>query len=108
LSIVNCFWLLIPIFLWNAILTPRLTHAGFQSDADVPSWILMLENVLRIAVFALPLLLPLQWNDQREKIGIIVYVAGTLIYFCSWIPLVYFPEARWSTSALVFLAPHFT
>ena len=89
LTFINCFWLLVPLFLWNAIFIPKLTQAGFASDADVPRWNLVLEVILRVAVFALPLLLPLQWNSALSKTGLALYLAGVLIYFGSWLPLVY-------------------
>ena len=108
LGILNCFWLLVPILLWDVLFTPKLTQEGFKSDANVPRWLLMAEGVLRIVVFAFPILLPLQWADQLSRVGIALYVIGTLIYCGSWIPLVYLPDARWSASALGVLAPHFT
>ena len=108
LSLLNCFWLLVPILLWNVLFTPKLAQEGFRSDENVPRWILVAETVLRVVVFALPVLLPLQWADRLSRAGIVVYVVGTLIYCGSWIPLVYLPDARWSTSALGVLAPYFT
>lgn len=108
LSFLNCFWLLVPILLWNVVFIPKLTQAGFKSDANVPPWILVLEGILRVVVFAFPLLLPLQLKDQWSKTGLVVYIVGTLIYLGSWLPLVYQPNAQWSTSALGLLAPYFT
>jgi len=108
LSLLNCFWLLVPILLWNVLFTPKLTQEGFTSDKNVPRWILVAETVLRVIVFAFPILLPLQWADHLSKVGIVVYVVGTLIYFGSWVPVIYLPDAQWSTSAPGVLAPYFT
>jgi hypothetical protein len=55
LQLLNCFWLRIPIFAWNAVFTSRLAQEGFQSDAGVPRSVLVTEQALRIAVFILPL-----------------------------------------------------
>ena len=107
-SILNCFWLLIPIFVWNAIFMPKLTQEGFESDGNVPAWMLVSEHVLRAIVFILPLLLPLRLKDQWSKIRLFSYIAGTLVYFGSWLPLVYRPGAHWSTNAVGLLAPAFT
>ena len=107
-SLLNCFWLLIPIFVWNAIFTPKLTQEGFESDANVPAWMIVLEHILRAVVFILPLLLPLHLKDQWSKIGLALYIVGTLVYFGSWLPLVYRPGAQWSTSAVGLFAPAFT
>ena len=36
LQLMNCLWLLIHIFAWNAIFATRLPQEGFKSDAGVP------------------------------------------------------------------------
>ena len=36
LQLLNCFWLLLPVFAWNAVFASRLPQAGFKSDAGVP------------------------------------------------------------------------
>ena len=33
LQLLNCFWLLLPTFAWNAIFASRLPQQGFKSDA---------------------------------------------------------------------------
>ena len=105
---LNCFWLLLPVFVWNGALTSRLPQAGFQSDAGVPQPILMAEWLLRIAVFVWPLFLPLRWHSRQNRVGLILYGVGLVIYCTSWLPLIYLPEAAWSTSAAGLLAPAYT
>jgi len=104
----NCFWLLVPVLLWNLILAPRLTQEGFRSDEKVASWVLGPEGVLRIVVYAYPLLLPLQANSAASRVGSLVYVLGLLVYCGSWIPLLRRPDAKWSQSATGLLAPYLT
>jgi hypothetical protein len=108
LQLLNCFWLLLPIFLWNALFAARLPQQGFKSHAGVPQVVLLAETVLRIAVFVGPLLLPLGWQDRRSRAGLALYGLGLLVYFASWLPLIYRPEAAWSTSAAGLLAPAYT
>jgi hypothetical protein len=48
LQLLNCFWLLLPVFAWNAVFASRLPQAGFKSDAGVPRPILWAENVLSL------------------------------------------------------------
>jgi hypothetical protein len=108
LQLLNCFWLLIPIFVWNAIFASRLSQEGFKSDAGVPKPVLAAEQVLRIAVFIGPLLLPLRWQDPRSQAGLLLFAEGLLIYFASWLLLIYRPESAWSTSAAGLLAPAYT
>ena len=108
LQLLNCFWLLLPIFAWNAIFASRLPQVGFKSDVGVPHTILVAEQVLRIAVFVWPLLLPMSWQDPRSRAGLALYGLGVLIYFVSWLPLLYLPDAPWSRSAAGLLAPAYT
>ena len=108
LQLLNCFWLLLPIFLWNAVFAARLPQQGFKSDAGVPQVVLAAETVLRVAVFVWPLLLPLGWQDRRSRAGLALYGLGLVVYFASWMPLIYRPEAAWSTSAAGLLAPAYT
>jgi hypothetical protein len=78
------------------------------SDANSPGWLLAAENVTRILVFALPLFLPLQVKDAWGKAGQIVYILGTLLYFASWLPLLFASASAWSNSGFGLLAPRLT
>jgi len=101
----NCFLLMIPLLVWNLVLSPRITNLRVTSDANSPGWLLAAENVTRILVFALPLLLPLQVKDAWGKAGLIIYIFGTLVYFASWLPLMMSPGSIWSNSGIGLLAP---
>jgi hypothetical protein len=43
-----------------------------------------------------------------SKTGLAVYIIGTLIYFASWLPLIWMPDSAWSQSAAGLLAPRLT
>jgi hypothetical protein len=105
---LNCFWLLIPAFVWNIALASRLAQAGSATDAGVPQPVLAAEWALRIAVLAWPLFLPLRWDRQPGRTGLVVYCLGMLVYFASWLPLIFLPESNWSESAAGLLAPAYT
>jgi hypothetical protein len=64
--------------------------------------------VVRIFVFVLPLLLPLQQKDITSKAGLWIYIIGTLIYFASWLPFLFAPQSAWSNSTPGLLAPRLT
>jgi hypothetical protein len=83
IRLVNCLWLILPILIWNILLGPRIKDARITSDNFSPKWLLIAENSVRIFVFMLPLLMPLQLNDVTSKTGFWVYSVGTLIYFAS-------------------------
>lgn len=105
---LNCFWLLVPLLVWNIFLGPKITIDAVVSDANSPTWLLVAENIFRILVFAFPILLPLRIKDGLSKSGLVIYLAGTLVYFASWLPLLLEPNSAWSQSAVGLLAPRLT
>ena len=108
--ILNCFLLLIPILVWNAILAPKLPVA-YQAeifDKDIPSVVTLGENIFRTFVMFLPLLMPLSMASRSQKLGLYIFIFGMLVYFLSWIVLMAFPSGTWSMSAAGFLAPAYT
>jgi hypothetical protein len=105
---LNAFWLLAPVLVWNIVMGPRLAHPGFGFDNQAAPWLLISENILRLPVMALPILLPLGRKTGREKIGLGVYLVGLLLYLAGWIPLISAPSSAWSNSLAGFLAPAYT
>ena len=105
---LNCLWLILPLLVWNVFLGPKITDPRITSDAHSPAWLLTAENITRIAVFIVPLLLPLQRDAPLSKAGLTVYVIGTLIYFASWLPLLVAPGSGWRDSLPGLLAPRLT
>ena len=106
----NCFLLLLPIIVWNLIFMddlPKKLNMEFPMD-DIPAIIGCGENVLRVLVFALPLFMLFSLKKKIHKIGFLIYLMGAIIYFASWIALIYFPESVWSLSWLGFVAPAYT
>ena len=75
---------------------------------DIPPIIGITENVLRLMVFFLPLLMPLAVETGGQKIGLGIYFAGLGVYFLSWLLQTHWPESAWSRSVLGFLAPAYT
>lgn len=108
IRLLNCLWLILPILVWNIILGPRITDARITSDSFSPKWLLITENVSRIFVFMLPLLMPLQLKDITSKAGLWIYIIGTLVYFASWLPILFAPQSAWSNSPAGLLAPRLT
>lgn len=107
---LNCFILLIPVFLWNILFATSLPR-GYSIEffwKDIPPGVGITENILRIIVFFLPLLMPLTIKTSRQKIGLGIYIAGVAIYFLSWVLQIYLPESAWSISLFGFLAPAYT
>lgn len=108
--LINCGWLLLPAVLWNVVFAARLP-AAFQPQEfwrDIPSALAAVENSLRIVVFVLPFFMPLRLRERAQRRALLLFAAGTLIYFCSWLALMVAPQSAWATSALGFTAPAWT
>jgi hypothetical protein len=103
-------WLLVPVLVWNAVLAERLPRAFSPEvfEAGISSLLSTAENSLRIVLFALPFIAPLELVTKRQRRGMGVFVAGLAIYFTSWLPLINLPNSAWSVSAIGFLAPAYT
>lgn len=108
LSLLNCFWLMVPVLVWNLIFARKLSQEGFKDDFKVSTWILTSEGILRNLAFVLPILMPLQWQDPISLLGIGVYAIGLPVYCSTWLPLIYAPGAGWSKSPIGLLAPYVT
>lgn len=103
----NCFLLLIPILIWNLLLTSHLPDV-FQPDIfwkDIPSFISIPETIFRFAVMASPAFLILSVKSRAQRIGLRIYLVGTALYFGSWLILILSPEGDWSNNLFVLMAP---
>jgi hypothetical protein len=108
--VLNCFLLTIPILLWDYMFTERLPKA-FQPEIfwkDIPSFIAHIENASRLIMFVFICFMPLKIVTPIQKKGLVLYVIGTLLYFASWLMLMYFPNSIWSKSVLGLLSPAYT
>ena len=109
-NILNCMLLLLPIMAWNVIFASKLPRAYSAEifEKDIPPLIVNGENTFRLLVFILPLLMPFRIETQSQKLGLWLYIAGTVIYFIAWLAQIYFPQSAWSLSTFGFLAPAYT
>ena len=109
IDFVTCIWLLIPVFIWNAILYKKLPSEYQKEKWDrIPKGLEMSENILRIIVFMFPIILNIKIGSKIEILGLWIYLAGLLIYFLSWIMQIGFRNTSWSRSKLGFTAPAYT
>lgn len=108
--LLNCFLLVLPILIWNILFTNRLPK-DFQSEIfkkDIPVFLTYGENISRTLVFMLTLLMPLNILTTTQKKGLLLYICGTILYFISWLALMYFPGSVWSNNVFGFMAPAYT
>jgi hypothetical protein len=106
----NSFLLLIPILVWNIAFASALP-GGYSPEIfsqGIPTVISTSENVLRVFVFMLPLAMPLSIKARSQKVGLGFYLAGSLLYYLSWVAQIYYPHSAWSSSLPGFTAPAYT
>jgi len=106
--LLNGFILVIPPLVWNIIFYGKLIQKEFNDDENVPKILLYSEHLFRICVFGSPLLFSMCTQCDNISQSFLIYKAGIVIYFLSWIPLLYFPNVRWSNSFIGIMAPYFT
>ena len=108
--LLNCFLLLLPIMIWNIVFMDKLPHE-YQPEIfwkDIPVWLKYAENISRTLIFILALLMPLSISTLTQKRGVILYLGGTLLYFVSWLVLIYLPDSNWSNNIFGFMSPAYT
>lgn len=108
--LLNCLLLLLPIMAWNIALADKLPrlYAPEVFEKNIPTFIIGGENFFRLVIFILPLLMPIRIETPLQKLGLTLYLAGTLIYFLSWLAQMYMPQSAWSLSIFGSLAPAYT
>ena len=106
----SCGLLLLPAIAWNVAFTGTLMPASAMPEfwRDIPAPLVFIENVLRALVFGRPFAMPFQMTTQRDRRALAVFVLGTLVYFASWVALMYWPQSAWSGRVLGALAPAYT
>ncbi len=103
----NGFVLVIPIIIWNGFLSSKLPEP-FSSetfDRGIPYIVRYGENIFRIVVFLMPVVLKLNFSTPLGKTGFGVYFFGILLYALSWLLLIYAPTSTWSSSFIGICAP---
>lgn len=107
----TCFLLVLPVLSWDYLFSAYLPARLLAADTDRPGpayLIGVLEAVSRIGMFALMLLMPLHFKTSGQKKGLVIYVAGLMMYIASWLLLGLLPESPWSSSVIGFMSPAIT
>ncbi len=106
----NGFVLLIPIIIWNIIFTSKLpTQFSSQiHNSEFLFVVIAIENICRTALFVLLFFTKVEWMKTNRDYGLAIYVFGCMVYFISWMILIYLPESNWSKSIIGFTAPAYT
>ena len=106
MTLLNHFLFWIPPLVWNVLFSahlPERIHAG-----EAPPWLTILEWVGRIGVLAYALFLPIRTDHPRFGVGLTLYIAGLVIYFASWLLLVYAPAGLLESQSWLYWGPAIT
>ena len=106
----TCAWLPLPPLVLSLLLWSSLPPA-YSPDVfwkDVPQWIGVPENVLRVLVFVIPALFPMGARTSRQHRGWLLYAIGLAAYAASYLVQIAAPNSAWSTSLVGFAAPAWT
>jgi hypothetical protein len=108
--ISNGYIVFLPILLWNALfykhLPPAYEIKSFNSN--IPPLISTGEKLGRIIIFGLPVFMRLNITAPTGKIGFLTLILGIIVYFTSWLLLIFFPKSSWAKSAIGFTAPAYS
>lgn len=108
--LINCFLLLVPIIIWNVIFRAYLPESYILnlSGSKIPSILKWTEDIITILVLVIPLFLQLRVKNRMQRLGLIIYFIGLLIYFFAWRPIILYPNGEWSNSLIGFISLSFT
>jgi len=101
----NCFWFFIPIIIFNIIFTKYLPEHYLKK---IKHPIVTLETIARIITIAFSVILEINLDDKIGKTGLIIYIIGVLIYFCSYFIVIKLPATSFNNNIVVLLAPYWT
>ncbi|MEN8908150.1 MAG: hypothetical protein ABF289_19525 [Clostridiales bacterium] len=101
-------WFLMPIYLWNIIFAQKLTSVGYMAKPVDLGVLGIIENIFRIGIFAWPTFMLFNLKDENFKKYFTYYIIGTMIYFTSWLIIIFMPQSTIANTWFIKLAPAYT
>jgi hypothetical protein len=103
--IKTCFWLFVPIIIFNAIFFQKLPSFYLK---NISHTVVVIETIARIITIAFSLVMAITLDNKIGKIGLLIYIICTLIYFSSYFIVIYFSNTVFCKNINVLLAPYWT
>lgn len=105
----NAFWLMLPVLAVDVLFTAQLP-APYLKDfwSDIPAFVTVGENMARMLVIGLPIFMSFSLRTRKQKIGLVVYLTGLVLYGASWAMAIIAPQSTWASSAFGFSAMAYT
>jgi hypothetical protein len=94
--------MMISFGLWGAL------PAAYSPDIfwkDIPVWLGLFENIFRVLVFGLPVILYFGNKEPGQSLGWKLYWVGLIVYLASYLAQIFYPASAWSQSMISFTAP---
>jgi len=101
----NCFLLFIPILLFNILFFKKLPPHYLK---NISHPIIIMETITRIIVIAFSMIMAINIQNNQEKIGLIIYIIGVIIYFTSYFIEIYATNTLFGRNIIFILAPYWT
>jgi len=101
----NCFLLFIPILLFNILFFKKLPSHYLK---NISHTIITIETITRIIIIAFSMIMVLNNQNKIEKIGLIIYTIGIILYFTSYFIEIYTTNSLFNRNIIFILAPYWT
>jgi len=101
----NCFLFFIPILLFNILFFKKLPPHYLK---NISHPIIIMETITRIIVIAFSMIMVMNIQNKMEKIGLIIYVIGIIIYFTSYFIEIYAVNTLFGRNIIFILSPYWT
>jgi len=101
----NCFWFFIPVIIFNIVFTKYLPEFYLK---NTKSPIVTIETIARVITIAFSVIMAINLDNKIGKTGLVVYIIGVFIYFCSYFIVIKIPAISFHNNIIVLLAPYWT
>jgi hypothetical protein len=101
----NCLWFFMPVIIFNIIFAKYLPENYLR---NIKHPVIAIETIARAITIAFSMIMAVNLDSEIGKVGLIVYIIGMLIYFCSYFIAIKVPAISFHNNLIVLLAPYWT
>ena len=101
----TCFWFFVPILVFNIAFFNKLPEPYLR---NISNPIVILETIARIITIAFSAIMAMNVHNKIGKLGLIIYLLGSIIYIFSYFIQIYFPNIVINNHMIVTLSPYWT
>jgi len=101
----NCFLLFIPILVFNILFFKKLPSHYLR---NISHPIIIMETITRTITIAFSIIMAINIQNKTGKIGLMIFIIGTIIYFTSYFIEIYASNTFFGKKIIFILAPYWT